>query len=331
MTYSVTPLVQLLRDEIGRDGPIPFSRFMEVALYHPEHGYYRRDPFGRAGDFFTAEQLQPVFGRLIAQYAAALCPPEVCTIVELGAGRREMAPFFQDFAYVPVDIGFGSLPDAFSGLVFANEFFDALPVDVVIMRCGELRHVRVDFRKDGFVWIEAEPASADAAAFAGEIAEGTRLEVNLSALEWLDRVGGALQRGSVLIIDYGYTRREIVRFPEGTLMSYRRHQALDDVLADPGERDITSHVPFSVLEAHAPRAGLTPVRFESMAAMLLRAGEPDQFAAALAASDEREATRLRMQLKTLLFGMGETFRVLLLTKNAAQNKNGPETGAAEGT
>ena len=68
------PLTELLRDEIRRDGPVPFSRFMEAALYHPEHGYYRRsrDPFGKSGDFFTAEQLQPVFGILIAARIRAL-------------------------------------------------------------------------------------------------------------------------------------------------------------------------------------------------------------------------------------------------------------------
>src|SRR5947207_2349821 len=71
----VTLLKLLLRDEIARGGPISFHRFMEVALYHPEHGYYRRasrDPFGREGDFFTAEQVQPVFGLLIATRIRAL-------------------------------------------------------------------------------------------------------------------------------------------------------------------------------------------------------------------------------------------------------------------
>ena len=64
----MTPAGELLASEIRRDGPISFRRFMQVALYDPEHGYYRRarDPFGKAGDFFTAEQIQPVFGILMA-------------------------------------------------------------------------------------------------------------------------------------------------------------------------------------------------------------------------------------------------------------------------
>jgi SAM-dependent MidA family methyltransferase len=64
----VSPLTETLRDEIRRDGPISFRRFMDAALYDPEHGYYRgaRDPFGKQGDFYTAEQIQPVFGILMA-------------------------------------------------------------------------------------------------------------------------------------------------------------------------------------------------------------------------------------------------------------------------
>jgi SAM-dependent MidA family methyltransferase len=64
----MTPAGELLAREIRAAGPVPFRRFMEVALYHPEHGYYRgpRDPFGKEGDFFTAEQIQPVFGILVA-------------------------------------------------------------------------------------------------------------------------------------------------------------------------------------------------------------------------------------------------------------------------
>src|SRR5581483_5973333 len=99
--------------------PIPFRRFMEVALYHPEHGYYRhpRDPFGKQGDFFTAEQLQPVFGILIAarirQLHRAVGEPPDFTVVELGAGRREMAPYFAEWRYIPIDVDGGALPASF--------------------------------------------------------------------------------------------------------------------------------------------------------------------------------------------------------------------------
>jgi SAM-dependent MidA family methyltransferase len=297
---------------------------METALYHPEHGYYRRgkDPFGKAGDFYTAEQLQPAFGIIIAAYLRELKKdmgsPSEFTVVELGAGRGEMREFLSEFHYIPVDVGSGMMPDKFSGVVFANEFFDALPVDVAVRRTGGFREMRAGFDGERFVWVEGAPVSTDAEEyldrFCGEAAEGSLLEVNLDALRWIEEVSRRLARGYLFAIDYGYTARELVRFPQGTLMSYRRHVASDDVLAGPGDRDITAHVNFSALEGHALGNGFEKVRSESLAMALLRAGEGDSFVSALAAETEMEIVRRRLQLKTLLFGMGETFRTLLLKK-----------------
>ena len=94
-------------------------------------------------------------------------------------------------------------------------------------------------------------------------------------------------------------------------MAYRRHTAREDVLEEPGERDITAHVNFTALQECGAACGLRTERFETLAQTLLLAGEPDQFAAALDAAGPGEQLRRRMQLKTLLFGMGETFRSLL--------------------
>jgi len=115
------------------------------------------------------------------------------------------------------------------------------------------------------------------------------------------RIAGALEEGYALTIDYGFTRAEAVRFPSGTLMSYRRHTAREDVLEDPGGRDITAHVNFSALEAAGEATGLRRESFGTLAQTVLAAGEADQFAGALAAPGEREQLRRRMQLKTLLF------------------------------
>ena len=317
----MTPLGALLAEEIRRDGPIPFRRFMDAALYHPRHGYYRRarDPFGKAGDFFTAEQIQPVFGILMAarirQLYREMDSPRDFTVVELGAGRREMAEAFSEWRYVPVDIGSGALPEGVVGVVFSNEFFDALPVDAAVYRDGAFREQRVDFEDGRFGWSAGGAAPLEVErwlrAWSAPPEEGRWYEASPDATGWVERIAGALERGYALTIDYGYTRAESVRFPSGTLMSYRRHTARDDVLEDPGERDLTAHVNFTALEEAGAAHGLMTERFETLARTLLAAGEPDQFAAALAADDPREGLRRRMQLKTLLFGMGETFRVLL--------------------
>jgi len=97
-------------------------------------------------------------------------------------------------------------------------------------------------------------------------------------------------------------------------MAYRRHQALEDVLKNPGEQDITAHVCFTALEQHGKRVGLHIEALEPLARTVIGAGEADQFAAVLAAASEGEQMRRRLQLKQLLYGMGETFRTLLQRK-----------------
>jgi SAM-dependent MidA family methyltransferase len=247
-------------------------------------------------------------------------PPDF-TVVELGAGRREMAAAFSEWRYVPVDLAHGEMPERFRGVVFANEFFDALPVDAVAFRDGGYREMRVAW-DDRFVWAAAPPAREEVVDYLRRYfpppAEGALFEVNLDALAWLERIAHAMEAGFVFTIDYGYTRAESVRFPRGALMSYRRHHADEDVLCDPGAKDITAHVSFTALEEHGAHLGLQTVRFETLAQTLLAAGEPDQFAAALAASTPEEELRRRLQLKSLLFGMGETFRTLLQKAGGAR-------------
>ena len=143
-------------------------------------------------------------------------------------------------------------------------------------------------------------------------------EVNLDALRWVERIARSLESGYVLTIDYGYIQSESVRFPQGTLMSYHRHIALEDVLARPGERDITAHVNFTALEKQGSQCGLERVRFETLAQTLLAAGEADAFAEVLRTSSPVEEVRHRLQLKTLLFGLGETFRTLLQKKESTK-------------
>ena len=313
----MTAAGELLASEIRRDGPVPLGRFMEVALYHPEHGYYRRarDPFGKAGDFFTAEQLQPVFGMLVAarvrQIFRAMGEPRDFMVIELGAGRREMAGAFAEWNYSGVDLDQPRLPDSVYGMVFSNEFFDALPVDAATFEGGVFREQRVAFVGGRFQWQAGDPVGAEADEYLRRYyaapQEGCWYEVGLEAMRWMERIAAMLTEGNIVTIDYGITRGESVRFPAGTLMGYHRHTAREDIFTDPGERDITAHVNFTALMERGAELGLETERFETLAQMLLAAGQADQFADVLAGEDE---LRRRMQLKTLLFGMGETFRVL---------------------
>ena len=180
---------------IRERGPLPFSRYMELCLYDPELGYYSRNAaqFGKAGDFYTSSDVHAVFGRLLARQFdemwRALGSPEHITVKELGPGRglfaqdvldwseKKFPQFFRALRYVlderspalrqgieatlnkHLETGKGALvsePDGgAANIVFANEFFDALPVDVLSSQ-GSLR---IDFRDGRFVetWVPASP------------------------------------------------------------------------------------------------------------------------------------------------------------------------------
>ncbi len=319
----MTAAGELLAAEIREQGPISFRHFMEVALYHPVHGYYRRrrDPFGKAGDFFTAEQVQPVFGMLMAARIRELCGlignPRDFTVLEPGAGRGEMAEAFAEWRYVPLEID-AAMPQRCEGVVFTNEFFDALPVEAAIFTGGSFRERRVTLQDGQFAWTTGGPVSGDVERFLRRWypppEEGRCYEANLRALDWMEQISRFLRRGYLFTIDYGFTRRESVRFPAGTLMGYRRHTAREDVLAEPGERDITAHVNFTMLEEAGAERGFVTERFETLAQTILAAGEKDRFDSIIESGPPAEQQRRRMQLKTLLFGMGETFRVLVQKK-----------------
>ncbi len=272
----MTPAGELLAEEIGRQGSVSFRRFMEVALYHPEHGYYRRprDPFGKDGDFFTAEQVQPVFGTLMAarirQLYRSMGEPAGFTVVELGAGRGEMAEAFSEWRYLPIDVDSGALPEEFDGVVFSNEFFDALPVDAAIFIEGEFRERRVTLAGDGFTWLEAGPVASEVERYLRRWypppEEGHCYEASLAAPVYLERLGGALRSGYLLTIDYGFTHAgSLSASSAGTLMGYRRHTARDSVLEEPGARDITAHVNFTMLEEAGAECGFVTSRFETLA------------------------------------------------------------------
>lgn len=272
---------RLLREEISRRGPISFEQFMDLALYHPEHGYYRRRPHptGRDGDFFTAAQLQPVFGILLQAALERLAAAR--TLIDWGAGCAALAEGLSGWRYVAVEAA--SEPAFVQGqaVVVANELFDALPVRVY----GESGEALVDYDGARFRWTEKPRRE-----------ECHRLHATLDAMR------RSAESGLLLILDYGYSEPEReLRFPSGSLMSYSRHQAINDVLQQPGEQDITAHVNFSRLEEAAIANGFEKVSESSMTGFLLQAGEE---------AFERAARMNAPQLK-LLLGVAESHRALL--------------------
>ena len=218
----MTPLEELLAAEIRQQESIGFERFMEAALYHPDYGYYRRarDPFGFEGDFYTSSQMQPVFGRLLAQKIDAwrreVGAPADFTVVELGAGRGETIAEIKrrlpDLETIAVDVGGGEIPERFTGVVLANEFFDALAVSSIERGPLGLIEHRVGLAGERFVW--KQQAASDAnfddyiERYFPALPEGNRTNLRVAAgeysLHWYDpRHGGELQTGNESTIEAG--------------------------------------------------------------------------------------------------------------------------------
>jgi len=303
-----------------------FARFMELALYHPVHGYYRngRDPFGRDGDFYTAEQMQPVFGQLMASYVdrlAATFPLDGCfEVLELGAGRAELREWLARWSYQAVDWSGGSLPSELAGLVIANEFFDALPVHILKRKENGWCELKVLSRGKDFHFVETEDISPElcdhAERYDATVPLNGTLEVNLEMRRWAERSSALLREGKLLVIDYGYSSEELVRFPTGTLMAYRMHTASPNVLQDPGAQDVTAHVNFSELRRLMRDNGFRLNSDRTFAAWALSIWDAKELEKRFRGADQR----WKLQWKQLVVGMGETFRVLELEKEAENEK-----------
>ena len=153
------------------------------------------------------------------------------------------------------------------GVFFSNELVDAFPVRSIVYRSGKWLEQYVDVKRDALRWVDLPIDDADLTQAVDALSlpalESYTTEINLRAREWMAEVGRALNMGYVLTIDYGYPA-SVYYAPfraHGTLTAFVRHHSIDDVLAEPGMRDITAHVDFTALAQAGERAGLTTLGF----------------------------------------------------------------------
>jgi len=249
--------------------------------------------------------------RQLVQLWEVLARPAEFVLREHGAGggtlavaivdrlRRDGSGLFDALRYEPVEIeprrrpeiaarlseaGFlGVLGDARGerrviGCVLANEVLDALPVHWVEQRDGRLREVMVDWRDDAFGEVLAPPSSAalpDRLAAEGIVlAEGQRAEISLAIDGWIEAAAASLERGLLLIVDYGHPAADLYgpRRAAGTLLAYVNHRVHDDPYVNVGRQDLTAHVDLTAVERAAARAGLEPLGSTTQAEFLAGLG-----------------------------------------------------------
>jgi SAM-dependent MidA family methyltransferase len=221
-----------------------------------------------------------------------------------------------------------ALPHETPLIVFANEFFDALPVEI-ISRHGKL-HLATDNQASDRgrlteVWLPATPEELEFLDRYGVHPENEeRVEVSLDAQQWMAEIANAIGRGFLVIIDYGYTRNEqLAGRHRGTLMTYRQHSASTNPYEAPGEQDITAHVNFTAIGAALDLTRMRAEKLITQSQFLMGIGEETQFADAFAECRlPQERAKVALQLKHLVTpaGMGETFHVLIATRGVQPDK-----------
>jgi SAM-dependent MidA family methyltransferase len=283
--------------------------------------------------------------------------PQCIELIELGAGRglfaqdvlgwseKKFPDFFRALRYVLVesspalrerikstlkphfDSGKAELTEFDPGkeessrkkptIVFANEFFDALPVEILSAK-GSLR---IDLRDGRFLesWAETSYEELEFLdRYAIHPGPGERIEASLVAQHFTDRIATGIDHGFITAIDYGYTREELLAGRHrGTIKAIRQHSVGANPYEAPGEQDITADVNFTALAVAAEKHGMRTHKLVTQSQFLLGIGEANHFADAFEECRlPQERAKVALQLKHLVTpaGMGESFQVLVAGK-----------------
>jgi len=355
-------LLQRIGAQLGAAGNwISFARYMELALYEPGLGYYASGArkLGAGGDFVTAPELSPLFARTLARQVAQLLQPGDA-ILEFGAGSGALAETllseFESINYKILEpsaelasrqksrLGnhvqwLDRLPERFRGVMLANEVVDAMPVHTLAWTQSGVLERGVCANAGQLAWSDRRAEGA-VLATAGEIdieippSGRYESELALAARAWMRSLGGFLDRGALLVIDYGFPAHEYFH-PQrsmGTLACHYRHHVHGDPFYLPGLQDVTAHVDFSALARAAAEAGLEVLGYAHQAQFLVNCGITDLLAEENPADPKRYLPAAAAAQKLLSPSeMGELFKVLAVGKGVKDPLMGFSRGDRSGT
>jgi NADH dehydrogenase [ubiquinone] 1 alpha subcomplex assembly factor 7 len=346
-----SPLQSEIKKLIKSSGPMPVWRYMELCLMHPEHGYYvSRDPLGREGDFTTAPEVSQMFGELLGLWAASLWrtmgSPSLLRLIELGPGRgtmmadalravRVLPPLYQTLSVHLVEINpvlrkkqqstlsgvrnlawhddIDEVPDG-PCIIFANEYFDVLPIHQVVKGANGWHERTVDLDPNGKLVFGA--SSDPIPRFEVLLPPLVRAAPIGAVFEWrpdseMMKIASRLrdQDGAALIIDYGHVRSDA----GDTFQAIARHSFTDPLNA-PGQADVTAHVDFQALARAAEDVSALVHGPVTQGEFLKRLGIETRAAALMAKAAPEASEDISSALKRLTAGgrtgMGALFKVL---------------------
>ena len=362
LAHSIQLSDSIHRDIAAQGGWIPFSRFMELALYAPGLGYYTAGAhkFGKSGDFITAPEISVLFGRTLAKQLVEVMLASTPHILELGAGSGKLAldilgelermnalPESYSILEVSADLRerqqtllreklphlagrvhwLDTLPDSLSGAVIGNEVLDALPVHLLRWSEGRILERGVVSQNNAFVWQDRLPENPALLAIAQNISvpDDYLSEISPAARGLIASLCERLDQGALLFIDYGFGAREYYhpQRSRGTLMCHYRHHAHDDPFYLPGLQDITAHVDFTAVAEAAIDHGAHFLGYTSQAHFLFNNSVTD-FMQEVSPDDVQAYLPLSGQLQKLTSPaeMGELFKVIALGKRMEQPLKG---------
>ena len=351
-------LVEFLLAEIEHGaGIISFRDFMDRVLYQPGLGYYSAglSKFGAGGDFVTAPEISPLFGRTLARQCESIFNQGCArNILEFGAGsgrlceqlltslnqacdynilelsadlRLRQQEYLQ--SCLPIEVfarivWLDELPSEFNGIVLGNEVLDAMPVNLMT-KDQDWYEVGVKYDGNRFNWCrfsddnEAVSTMRAIESTHGTLPAGYTTEVNMNYRPWLNALANCCRQVVVLMIDYGYEQAQYYH-PErsnGTLICHYHHRVHNDPLVYPGLQDITASVDFDAFADAAIDCDFDICGLSTQGPFLLSNGLLEVAEGAEQNNDTMGRLGLAQQIKTLTLPneMGERFKVIGLQKN----------------
>jgi len=350
-----SPLQSELKKLIKASGPMPVWRYMELCLTHPNFGYYvSRDPLGREGDFITAPEVSQMFGELLGLWAAsvwkAIGSPQLLRLIELGPGRgtmmadalralRVLPPLYQSLSVHLVEINpvlrekqkstlsgvrniawHDSIDDVPDGptVIFANEYFDVLPVHQVVRRENGWHERVVELDSHGK--LEFGVSTDPIPRFEVLLPPLVRAAPIGAVFEWrpdaeIMKIASRVrdQDGAALIIDYGHLRSDA----GDTFQAIARH-SFADPLKNPGQADVTAHVDFQSLVRATEDIGARVHGPVPQGDFLKRLGIETRAVTLMAKASHEVSEDISEALKRLIGtgrgGMGSMFKVMAVSE-----------------
>lgn len=348
-------LHQVIAQEIAaQNGSIPFSRFMELALYAPRLGYYTggAHKIGAGGDFITAPTLSPLFSKTLSKQIQTLLPQTAGNLYEFGAGtgvlaaqllahcqsslqhyyivelssdlaarqRDYIAQHAPDFLHKVRWIG--ELPDTLDGVLLGNEVLDAMPIERIRRaENGQWQRAYVQHQNNEFLLEYKELDKKDmvqaALQYFPEIAPYTS-ELHLTQHAFITTLAQKLTRGAMIWIDYGFDAAQYYhpQRQDGTLIGHHKHHSIHDPFYRVGLTDLTAHVNFSDIADAGCSAGLDLIGYTIQANFLFNLGILDYLAQDYPQTDSKEYVQaaFAVQQLTAQHEMGELFKVMAFGK-----------------